>query len=76
MQESAANRRWTDMTDWLAAIDAAGIEVSADITGVPAAATEAKRQAIRAHREIVSRPRDLLSLSALSPEPWARRCAR
>lgn len=67
MQESAANRRWTDMTDWLAAIDAAGIEISADITGVPAAVAEAKRQAILAHREIVSRPRDLLSLSALSP---------
>lgn len=67
MQESAANRRWTAISDWLAAIDAAGIEVSADITGVPAAATEAKRQAVSAYREILSRPRDLLSLSALNP---------
>lgn len=67
MQASAANRRWTEMADWLTAIEAAGIEVNADITGVPAAAATAKRQAIRAHRDIVSRPRDQLSLTALSP---------
>lgn len=67
MQESAANRRWNDMADWLSALDDAGIEVSADVSGVPAAVTEAKRQAIRAHREAASLTRDVLSLSTLSP---------
>ncbi|WP_448710846.1 NACHT domain-containing protein [Microbacterium profundi] len=67
MQEAAANRRWTDMADWLRAIVAAGIDVVADIEGAPAAAAEAKRQAIRAYRELVSRARDVLSLSGLNP---------
>jgi len=67
MQEAAANRRWTDMTDWLGAINAAGIDVIADIEGAPATASEAKRRAVRAYRELVSRARDVLSLSALNP---------
>lgn len=67
MQESAAAKRWTDMTDWLAALEGAHIEVSSDISGVPAAAAEAKRQAINAYREILARPLDLLTLSTLAP---------
>ncbi|WP_188241649.1 NACHT domain-containing NTPase [Microbacterium thalassium] len=67
MQESAAARRWTDMADWLAALEAAGIEVRADISGVPAAAAQAKRQAIDAYRGRLSRPHDLLALSTLAP---------
>ncbi len=67
MQESAAAKRWTDMTDWLAALEGAHIEVRSDISGVPAAAAEAKRQAIDAYREILARPLDLLKLSTLAP---------
>lgn len=67
MQEAAANRRWTEMADWLRALDAAGIDVIADIEGAPAAALEAKRQAVRAYRDLVSKARDVLSLSTLNP---------
>lgn len=67
MQDSAANRRWTDLADWLATLNAAGVEVTAEIGGAPVAAAEAKRQAVHAYREVVSRRRDLLSLSALNP---------
>ena len=67
MQESAANRRWTDMADWLAVVNDAGVEVVAEISGAPVAAAEAKRQAVHVYREVISRRRDLLSLSTLAP---------
>lgn len=68
MQESAAAKRWTDMTDWLAALKVAHIEVRSDISGVPAAAAEARRQATEAYREVLARPLDLLTLSSLAPQ--------
>lgn len=67
MQSAAANRRWTDMSDWLNALNNERIEVTADLGGVPAAASESKRQAILAYRETLSSERDLLKLSALNP---------
>lgn len=67
MQESAANRRWTDIAEWLAVLNAAGVEVAAEILGTPVAAAQAKRRAVHAYREVISRRLDLLSLSALTP---------
>lgn len=67
MQHTAARREWSEPSDWVAAISAAGIQTINDPDGAPGARATADLTATAAYRTALGARLDHLDLSALDP---------